>query len=127
MSTPSDVKIYNPWREFIENVINGDNFFRTQEYIELLEYIDSLLAARAALSEGWVSVADRLPEPDEPVLAHNGKWTGVGAWCSGEHLEEIEHWQDEHREFIELNGPAVTHWMPLPAAPTLVGKEKAGC
>ncbi|AOK33930.1 DUF551 domain-containing protein [Burkholderia cenocepacia] len=68
--------------------------------------------------EAWISVDERLPEPDEPVLAHNGKWMGVAAWMSGEYLEPIERWQDEHREFIELLGPAVTHWMPLPTAPT---------
>ena len=66
---------------------------------------------------GWVSVDERLPEPDGPVLAHNGKWTGVAAWMSGEYLEPLERWQDEHREFIEMMGPAITHWMPLPAAP----------
>ena len=66
---------------------------------------------------GWISIGERMPEPDEPVLVHNGRWTGVGAWMSGEYLEDIERWQDEHREFIEMNGPAVTHWMPLPEAP----------
>ena len=67
---------------------------------------------------GWISVNKRLPEPDEPVLAHNGKWTGVAAWMSGKYLEPLERWQDEHREFIEMMGPAITHWMPLPPPPT---------
>jgi hypothetical protein len=66
----------------------------------------------------WISVDERLPEPDGPVLAHNGKWTGVAAWMSGEYLEPLERWQDEHREFIEMMGPAITHWMPLPLPPT---------
>ena len=69
------------------------------------------------MSAGWISVDERLPEPDGPVLAYNGKWTGVAAWMSGEYLEPLERWQDEHREFIEMMGPAITHWMPLPAAP----------
>lgn len=79
-------------------------------------------AMRAALAEpaselmAWVSVSTRLPEPDTPVLVHNGRWTGVGAWRSGD-LEPTERWQDEHGEFIEHLGPAVTHWMPLPAGP----------
>lgn len=34
---------YNPWREFIENVISGDNHFRRAEYHDLLSYIDALL------------------------------------------------------------------------------------
>lgn len=70
-----------------------------------------------ASAASWISVDERLPEPDGPVLAYNGKWTGVAAWMSGEYLEPLERWQDEHREFIEMMGPAITHWMPLPAAP----------
>jgi hypothetical protein len=70
---------------------------------------------------GWVSVEERLPESDAPVLAHNGKWTGVAAWMSGDYLEPLERWQDEHREFIEMMGPAITHWMPLPPAPSTEG------
>ena len=45
----TDERVLNPWREFVENVVNGDNFFRTQEYYNLLEYIDGLLAARRRL------------------------------------------------------------------------------
>ncbi len=71
----------------------------------------------ASVSAGWISVDERLPEPDGHVLAHNGKWTSVAAWMSGEYLEPLERWQDEHREFIEMMGPSITHWMPLPAAP----------
>lgn len=71
----------------------------------------------------WVSVDERLPAPDEPVLACNGKWIGVAAWMSGEYLEPLERWQDEHREFIEMMGPAITHWMPLPAPPSSAQRE----
>ena len=71
----------------------------------------------ASVSAGWISVDERLPEPDGPVLAYNGEWTGVAAWMSGEYLEPLERWQDEHREFIEMMGPAITHWMKLPEAP----------
>ena len=77
-----------------------------------------IAAPPTAQAEGWISVDERLPEPDGPVLAHNGKWTGVAAWMSGEYLEPLERWQDEHREFIEMMGPAITHWMPLPLPPT---------
>ena len=76
-----------------------------------------IAAPPTAQAEGWVSVEERLPEPDGPVLAHNGKWTGVAAWMSGEYLEPLERWQDEHREFIEMMGPAITHWMKLPESP----------
>ena len=77
-----------------------------------------IAAPPTAQAGWWISVDERLPEPDGPVLAHNGKWTGVAAWMSGEYLEPLERWQDEHREFIEMMGPAITHWMPLPPLPT---------
>jgi hypothetical protein len=35
------VSIYNPWREFIENCISGDNYFRASEYRDLLEELDA--------------------------------------------------------------------------------------
>lgn len=34
----------NPWREFIENVISGKNYFRVSEYHELLTDLDRLYA-----------------------------------------------------------------------------------
>ena len=80
----------------------------------------------ASVSAGWISVDERLPEPDGPVLAYNGKWTGVAAWMSGEYLEPLERWQDEHGEFIEMMGPAITHWMPLPIAPGPADGESNG-
>jgi len=51
------------------------------------------------------------------VLAHNGKWTGVATHLSESEWTD-EHWQDERHEFIEMLGPKVTHWMPLPPPPT---------
>ena len=88
---------------------------------------DVLLSTNPSPPEGmagWISVDERLPEPDGPVLAHNGKWTGVAAWMSGDYLEPLERWQDEHREFIEMMGPAITHWMPLPAPPLPASEAK---
>ncbi|MCA8351652.1 DUF551 domain-containing protein [Burkholderia cepacia] len=64
----------------------------------------------------WIRVRDRLPANDTWVLAHNGKWTGVAMYVSAAEFVD-ESWQDERREFIELLGPAVTHWMPMPPAP----------
>lgn len=65
----------------------------------------------------WIHVEDGMPPPDTPVLAFNGQWIGVAAHMSDPYLEDVERWQDEQREFIELFGPKVTHWAPLPAPP----------
>lgn len=90
----------------------------TAEIAELRAQLSAAPLMGAAVDAGWVSVDERLPEPDWPVLAHNGKWTGVAVWMSGDYLEPLERWQDEHREFIDMMGPAITHWMPLPPAPS---------
>ncbi|KAA1013008.1 hypothetical protein FVF58_09465 [Paraburkholderia panacisoli] len=57
-------KPYNPWREFLENVRDGNNFFRSSEYDELATYIDDIIAevrrmralldGRPALNSGLV-------------------------------------------------------------------------
>lgn len=68
----------------------------------------------------WISVSDRLPEDDEPVLIYYGfpgynmiiglAWynandpDGVYTWCW--------EWDDE-----PITEQTVTHWMPLPDAP----------
>ncbi len=91
---------------------------KADEALRFAEGLTAALGPADGESNGWISVDERLPEPDEHVLAHNGKWTGVAAWMSGEYLEPLERWQDEHRESIEMMGPAITHWMPLPPAPT---------
>lgn len=75
---------------------------------------------RAALAfapaQQWISVDERLPDCGAWVLATNGKWTGVAAYFT-DVVDADEHWQDERREFIEMLGPKVSHWMPLPEAP----------
>lgn len=40
----SSKTVSNPWRTFIENVISGNNYFRTSEYHELLADLDRLYA-----------------------------------------------------------------------------------
>ncbi|VGK38078.1 Eaa1 [Klebsiella pneumoniae] len=65
----------------------------------------------------WIPVSERMPETNKFVLVSNGVWVGQGLYDDSEHLESDEHWQDEHREFINVLHHPVTHWMPLPAAP----------
>lgn len=83
--------------------------------------------ARAALShpstpQGWISVEDRLPAMDEPVLVYTPSSVVkvcFDEWCtyheapvswSSATVETGEGWQNH--EFEE-----VTHWMPLPPPP----------
>ncbi|MCY3528533.1 DUF551 domain-containing protein [Klebsiella variicola] len=64
-----------------------------------------------------------MPESNKFVLVSNGVWVGQGLYDDSEHLESDEHWQDEHREFINVLHHPVTHWMPLPAGPQGVKGE----
>lgn len=76
-----------------------------------------------AQSQGWIPVSERMPESNKFVLVSNGVWVGQGLYDDSEHLESDEHWQDEHREFINVLYHPVTHWMPLPAEPQEVKGE----
>ena len=55
----------NPWREFVENCINGNNYFRASEYRELLADLDR---GYAALAEVERLRADLAAERDEVAL-----------------------------------------------------------
>lgn len=71
----------------------------------------------------WISVKDRLPEVNEPVLMrvtccdyHNieqGHYQGYGKW--------VNCWYSMRNEGLY----PVTHWMPLPAPPTAEAEEGA--
>ncbi|MEK7891263.1 DUF551 domain-containing protein [Burkholderia contaminans] len=90
---------------------------RTAERADKLRtHMHRLAACPVEQQPEWISVRDHLPTNDTWVLAHNGKWTGVAMYVSAAEFVD-ESWQDERREFIELLGPAVTHWMPMPPAP----------
>lgn len=121
-------KPYNPWRESLENCISGDNYLRSSEYQDLIEYIDSLLAERATAASGaakWLSIKTA-PKDGTNVLLINragnmaaGLWNGLGAregwWLRGGSGPNVF--------FNGHHGP--THWMPLPPAPN-ADKPKDG-
>lgn len=65
----------------------------------------------------WITCREQMPEPNKYVQVSNGVWVGIGMYNDADHLDDEEHWQDEHNEFIDLLHHPVTHWMPLPAAP----------
>lgn len=64
--------------------------------------------------EGWIKCSDQMPENDErkPVAIYTGNYLGQGMFvASYDDNEFSDYW-----EGTEIKG--VTHWMPLPAAPT---------
>ena len=64
--------------------------------------------------EGWIKCSDQMPENDErkPIAIYTGNHLGHGFFMASYGDNEFfDHW-----EGTEIKG--VTHWMPLPAAPT---------
>ena len=79
--------------------------------------------ARAERMAQWIPVSERLPESHRYVLVCSRQWRGVGMYCDSDMWQDFERWQDERSEFIECNGPEVTHWMPLPDWPYEQGES----
>ncbi len=78
--------------------------------------------------EGWISVKDKLPEPEQDVLVIARGWSGrllyIGSyqrmeaetsWLTGV-TSKASDWSLWGWSY--LREPEVTHWMPLPEPPT---------
>lgn len=65
----------------------------------------------AASRDQWVSVKERLPKFDDPVLA---VWDGDVIMATVN--SEVGNWQ-EYPDGDFAIGDEVTHWLPLPPAP----------
>lgn len=65
------------------------------------------------MSNGWISVEDRLPDDGKDVLVsaryrHTGKrWYAITAW----------RWPGMWLPRIERRSESITHWQPLPEHP----------
>ena len=103
---------------------------------QLRRYVDAYDMAIAALREqdsnanqhvsntsnalgGWISVKERLPGDEKPVLVYYGFWRKENAGTALRYTGTLSyfrfdpqpHWQHESTGLI------VTHWMPLPEPP----------
>ena len=94
---------YNFYKDALEAL--EDNKFR---------YESGFVAGFAAAQPKWISVEERLPEPERDVLTlHRGKYH-----CIGYYSEDCELWILNDAPVYD---ETVTHWMELPQAP----KEEA--
>ena len=66
------VEVYNPWRESLENCINGDNYLRATEYRDLIEELDDLYRLRATSAPSA-----------EPYAWHYWNTGGGSVWHRG--------------------------------------------
>ena len=140
MKTPDEIK---KWLECCTHVTcNGcpydeDGCATSQQIIDALEYIQQLeyrigeltemVAKLEAAQPKWISVKERLPEPNTTVLliAHGwesqlvyiGKLEKVESersWLTGL-VSKASEWTVYG--FSYLKEPIVTHWMPLTSMP----------
>jgi len=81
---------------------------------------DDFLAGYQAAAPQWISVKDRLPEEDLPVLVYGqvlndpAETLGVRRRYNGD--QEWKHTWESEDGFIYREDD-VTHWMPLPKPP----------
>ena len=88
-----------------ENLIALFDHFGIKDWKEQEYMVDHLIAHGVTVQE-WISVKDRLPNPFESVLVfRDGKIS-------------IDYNEGNGWFAYDFNGKRVTHWMPLPLAPT---------
>ena len=89
---------------------------REEMHKEVLALLERLTAENVALREKvpqWVSVEEQRPEPGKRVLATDGVFVGEAYRTSADTWRRYD--GIAMRDCI---GSVVTHWMPLPGAPT---------
>ncbi len=98
------VELLNDVQETGVNEIPA-GFGCTREYISNENVAQHLISHGVTVQE-WISVDDRLPNPFESVLVfRDGKIS-------------IDYNEGNGWFAYDFNGKRVTHWMPLPLAPT---------
>ena len=76
------------------------------ELVDPIEAVADYLLDSGVTAQEWISVNDRLPNPFESVLVfRDGKIS-------------IDYNEGNGWFAYDFNGKRVTHWMPLPLAPT---------
>jgi hypothetical protein len=127
----SDADIERLAADFIAEDWEPDRYYRD---MNVVAFARALLAAPPAAQAGdaWISVEDRLPEPDSGEVL---------VWLTGGRCA-FDEWHMHHEDPIGMGGPTmemgcmwrdydfeeVTHWQPLPAAPraALKGQPEGG-
>lgn len=89
---------------------------REEMHGEALALLERLTAENAALREKvpqWIRVEGRRPEPGKRVLATDGVFVGEAYRTSADTWRRYD-----GIAMRDCLGSVVTHWMPLPGAPT---------
>ena len=112
---------------------NGDGALPLRE-VDVLwrDYEDQVRLVIEAISGGWISVKDKLPEPDKTVIVRFASgYDGAHVYAWGARCDDAEGWlwgiggrwgvqpgADIAQNSIEADDDyTVTHWMSLPEPP----------
>lgn len=81
--------------------------------------VATYLFDRGYRKQEWISIADRLPDKGQEVLAYRGDFNGdmMNTYTylgSG-------NWQDDYGYRGSAEHDGITHWMPLPEPPKMKG------
>ena len=92
------------------------------DYILLRERLSAALLDNQRAR--WVSVGERLPDDETPVLILHHKTIRIAElrWerpAYEETFPPFRYWDDPENDGQDFEWGDVTHWMPLPADPTL--------
>ena len=140
MKLPEKIKKVLAYCDSRDNMLNGcaggcpywcDKYgcHSTEMKIDALAYIQQLEEQQPR----WISVKERLPEPDQDVLLIAHGWKGQLLYIGRLHHEEAEtswltgittmesEWSINGWSYLKT--PLVTHWMPLPELPELPKEE----
>lgn len=87
------------------------------------------LASRPAEVDDWIGVEDRMPEPETDVLVILRGKVHIGAiFIEIESYEEggreIHYWDDPNFDGQDWAWNDVTHWKPMPLAPSHTNNNK---
>ena len=116
----------DPVREAAQALI--DRYYSSTLWVDMIDEARALRTALAA-PEGpaptpWISVTDRLPEPNERVDVWMAVHASPRSMGLADDFRVPESWQRDGRWFHshnfaekELDASYITHWMPMPRSP----------
>ena len=103
---------YTTFEQKNTNEIGTEQALTEDGFIRVMKMMPNVIASQSAPSNQWISVEERLPESDYDVLIHTEGYTVIGRYVTI-FPDKKPKW---YHSGYELK--SVTHWMPLPSAPS---------
>ena len=103
----------------LEGKLNGNEMLSVNDANDILNTLDALDMAIAALRSGWVRTDDRVPENGDDVLVCYDDEITIGCYVGNRWYYVIT----RDLEYKADIWGRVKHWLPLPPLPETVGLE----